>query len=157
MILSSFYFHIKKDISKSEQEPFRKYLNENIHGVAKVLFRQDVEINIEIEEGSIKVWIKVLGFLCLGISHYGAFHAGVDQIIEDSKMIKSVVIEFLIKDGTHKEDILESKKVNSVPEELRKLTLKIDRLEINYRKNDDERNKKNKKHNDVIGENSGLY
>jgi hypothetical protein len=144
MVISSFYFHIKINIQKSEQEKFKKYICEKFNSVAKILFRQDTEINIEIEEGSVKARIAILaGALYIAIGNYGSFRTGVNQIIEDSKLIKSIVLESLIKDGTmRKEDIIVSKKINAVPEALRKLTLKIDRLEKNYYKNDNEKNRR---------------
>ena len=60
---------------------------------ARDYFRQDVELELRIEPGSLKVWLSVVGSLYLGLSNYGSLREGIDYAVKDSRAFSALIIE----------------------------------------------------------------
>ncbi len=131
-ILSKIYFHIDLNLSEENQHLGKEYLETIIKNYSKTIYNQNVEIHTDIQDGSIKIWLTMIGALYLAIGQYGSFRSGIDKLIDDSKMLQKLLEGNLYKGGLNEEDILESKRINSTPDKIRRLLLRIDRYEKNY-------------------------
>lgn len=140
--LATLYFHIDIETTENEKQNLKEYLENNIKNISKVIFKQEVGIHIEIENGSIKTFLVILGSLYIGIGHYGSFRAGIDQLIKDSKIMQKIIFNDLNKNGIDEDRILVNKRLVAAPDKIRKIFIKIDKLEENYNKNSMDDNKK---------------
>lgn len=139
---SVLYFHINIELNEDEKQSLKEYLEYNIKNLSKVIFKQEVKIHLEIKNGSIKTWITISGALYLAIGHYGSFRSGIDQMIKDSKIINEIIYDDLRKNGIDEDRILEKRRLVAVPDKIRKIYIKIDRLEKNYSTNKIDDNKR---------------
>ncbi|WP_299494584.1 hypothetical protein [uncultured Shewanella sp.] len=67
------------------------YLEELTSKYANLIYDQQTEIYVQLQEGSLKVTLAVVGALYIGIGQYGSFHSGIDYMIKDSKSLMSLV------------------------------------------------------------------
>lgn len=64
------YIHIKVDANKNKLYELKEYLAYAAAISARANFNFEVEIEIIVKEGSIKGWLKVAGYLYLGVAAY---------------------------------------------------------------------------------------
>lgn len=130
-VLAGMELLIDLDFQKIEIQAVEDYLKNVVSLYAKPLYRQDVEIHVHLIEGSINAKIILVGAIYTAICQYGSFRSGIDHIINDSKILKEIVVSELIKNGLNASDILDTKKLYCTPEKIRRVLLKIDTLENN--------------------------
>lgn len=123
------YIHLKFDLSGDEREEAAEYLRYISRRFASLVYRQDVDVRVEVYPGSIKSWIVVGGSIYLAIGQYGSFRSGVDQIIDDAKAIKEYLVTTLVKDGVPEDKVGEVKRRHCLPDKIRYLFLRVDRFE----------------------------
>lgn len=92
------YIHIKVDVEKEKLYELKAYLEYIAAVSAKEHFDFEVDIEILIEEGSIKGWLKAAGWLYAGIAAYGSFRSGIDYLVKDGRGFSDYVIERLHTD-----------------------------------------------------------
>lgn len=131
-ILSNYYFHFDLELNENQKKKFNEYIEEYLKNLSKVIYKQNVDVHIQIENGSIKTWILLLGSLYIAIGNYGSFRAGIDQLISDSKIINKIIINDFYKNGIKQNIILKNKRELAIPDRIRKVLLQIDRFEKNY-------------------------
>ncbi|MET3550453.1 hypothetical protein [Burkholderia sp. 567] len=102
-ILCEAYTHLEIDIfqDKVKLEKLKNEIATFMEERAKFFFLgDDVSVRVEFEEGSLKTRVIVLGAaastLVAGISAYGSFRAGVDQIAKDATMLAQSANQELI-------------------------------------------------------------
>ena len=127
--LALLHFNIDISMTQAEKARGKEYLRGLISSYGQSLFKQQVEIEIQIHDGSAKVWISVAGALYLAIGQYGSFRSGVNQIIEDAKVLEKLVYSDLRKCGLKESDFHERNRLTVTPDEIRRLYLRMDRLE----------------------------
>ena len=117
------------DLNDNDKYESKIFLEEVLRDYSSKIFRQEVEIFVEIHDGSIKAKLYVIGALYIAIGQYGSFRAGVDQLIDDSKLLQKLVLSELYKEGVAEEFIIEKKRPMATPDKIRRLLLRIDRFE----------------------------
>lgn len=102
-ILCEAYTHLEIDIfqDKAKLAKLKSELISFMEERAKFFFLgDDVQVKIEFEEGSLKTRIIVIGAavstIVSGISAYGSFRSGVDQIAKDATMLAQSANQELI-------------------------------------------------------------
>tara|TARA_Y100000588_G_scaffold379297_1_gene461244 strand:- start:1847 stop:2476 length:630 start_codon:yes stop_codon:yes gene_type:complete len=128
-ILAGIYLHIDLELSEEDKLHAKDYLTEMVSAFCETLYRQNVKLSIELHDGSIKVWLSIAGAIYIAIGQYGSFRSGLDQLIKDSHTVKNLVVNTLYKEGLSRELLLHEKRLISAPDKMRKILLKIDRLE----------------------------
>lgn len=116
------------DLDKTE-----KYFIDLISQYSDIVYRQKTDIRINLIEGSLRVYIAVLGSLYIGIGQYGSFRSGIDALVEDAKSIKELVERDIFRGGVRESDLVYSKKIFCAPDKIRRVLLAIDRLESKNR------------------------
>ncbi len=128
-LLAGLNFNFNLDYDKVPLHEAEVYLREQTSKYANLIFRQQTEVYVRLEEGSLKVTLAVVGALYIGIGHYGSFRSGIDYMIKDAKSLYNLVTSEMVKNGMNEEDIIESKKMHCDPDRIRRVLLAIDRLE----------------------------
>lgn len=139
--LTGFYFYFDFSASDVEKLQAKKHYKELVQNVSKILYQQEVEVRVEFRDGSLEMFLGIVGAIYLAIGQYGSFRAGVNQIIEDAKTLKKIIISNLNKHGVRREQIKKQKRLTSTPDRIRKLFLKIDRFENNSKSLTDKQKK----------------
>ncbi|QOC24088.1 hypothetical protein IC757_08300 [Wenzhouxiangella sp. AB-CW3] len=127
--LTAVYLKLDLEIPVFDQEPSRNYLQDLVGQFASAIYRQDTDVDVQFRQGSLEVMVVIVGSLYVAIGNYGSFRSGLNQVIEDSKVLKDLLISSLRKDGIAGSAILEQKRHNATPERVRRLLRRIDRFE----------------------------
>lgn len=129
--LAIMYFHIDIANLVGEKKVNKQYLTNLVSECSEILFRQKVEVNIEIKDGSVKVWITVIGTIYIAIGQYGSFRSGVDRLIKDAKLLKNIVVSDFVKNGIPNDYIKENRTLPCTTNRIHRIFTRIDRLENN--------------------------
>lgn len=127
------YIHIKYDynLKKKTHEEIKYYLESHSEEWGRKYFKQQVNITITIEEGSLKAWITVGGLLYAGVTGYGSFRSGIDFMVSDARSFSNYVIEqFYQYEQTQETDIIRDERRLGIPGKIQRLLKKSDKLNI---------------------------
>lgn len=92
-ILCQAYIHIDPvPIDKKEYEQFKTYITEFIGIRGKFFLYEDVETDIQLKDGSLIVYVSILGAVYLAIGQYGSFRSGVDFLANDVKRLSEIIV-----------------------------------------------------------------
>lgn len=124
------YIHIK-DVPRSlTKEEAYLYLKRNIKKWAEESFKNEVRIEISVEDGSLIVRVLV-GALLLAdlVVNYGDFRTGIDYIVNDSWIFSNTVIESF-KNDEHITDqsIIRAERRLGVPGKIQRFYKSIDKI-----------------------------
>ena len=115
----------------------KKYLEDIYKSFFEKVYDTKIKIDSHYEDGSIKYFIKIIAPLYIAIGMYGSFRSGIDYIIEDSNRVNKVVISTLQRKGLSQNRILSIKRTRSLPNKIKYLFTRVDRLEKNRSKMND--------------------
>lgn len=122
-------FHIDLNFSEIDLEKTEQYLKEIVCKYSDIIFRQETEVLVRLEDGSLKVKLAIVGAIYLGIGEYGSFRSGIDYLIKDAKSLKEIVTSEIVRNGLNESDIIDGKRIYCDPDRIRRVLLAIDRLE----------------------------
>ncbi|MBN1545265.1 MAG: hypothetical protein JW902_01245 [Syntrophaceae bacterium] len=95
-ILCQAYIHSESDrFSEDELQKLKDELKEYVTKRAQFFLYNDVEISIDVGEGSFKSWASVLGTLTLlygGIANYPSFREGIVALYDDVNRLSSAIV-----------------------------------------------------------------
>ncbi len=92
-ILCQAYIHIDPvPLDESEYADFKLRIQEYIDTRGKFFLYDGIDTDIELKDGSLKIYGSILGFFYLAISQYGDFRTGVDYLEKDIKRLSEVII-----------------------------------------------------------------
>lgn len=128
-LLSAVEFHLALDYQQIELAETEQYLKKMVSEFANLIFNQQVEVHVRLQEGSLKATLAVIGALYIGIGQYGSFRSGIDCMIKDAKLLKQLITNEIIKNGVNETDFLKSKRLHCDPDRIRRVLLAIDRIE----------------------------
>jgi hypothetical protein len=85
--LAETYIHLRPyDVTKPRLGELGEYLQEVAHTAARVIYRGNVSIDVDLEGGSLKVWVTVAGIISGAHVGYG--------IVADYKGFRGVLLSF---------------------------------------------------------------
>lgn len=105
------------------------YFKTTISKYSDLLFRQETEIIVKLEEGSLKVRAAIIAALYIAVGQYGSFRSGIDYLISDAKSLREIVTNEVLRSGLNESDIIDSKRMYCTPDKIRRVLLAIERLE----------------------------
>lgn len=98
-ILCQAYIHIdSRDFTEEGLERLKRHLTEFMQSRAEFFFYSDVETDLEFREGSLKIYLTILGTigaLYHATAEYKDFREGINLLHEDAKRLS----EYLISEG----------------------------------------------------------
>lgn len=92
-VLAQTYLHLIVAPSERQISETLEYVQYLGAVSAREHFRQDVELELRLEQGSLKGWLTVVGGLYLGLSNYGSLREGIDYAVKDSREFSAWIIE----------------------------------------------------------------
>jgi hypothetical protein len=128
--LSEAYIHLKPfEISDRKIMQVKQQLRELVEPEIIEMYSIEVELEIEIEKGSLISWIVVGGFLYTAIAGYGSFRSGLDYLISDARKAGAFInsnIRKLVK--ADKDQVYRSERRLGVPGQLQRVLYELDNL-----------------------------
>ncbi|MCW4441543.1 hypothetical protein BCT47_00330 [Vibrio splendidus] len=127
--LAGLYLHLDIPFDEIDEYEAEQYVKDIGKKYANLLYGDDLELFVRVSEGSIKVYLAVVGSIYLAIGQYGSFRSGCDYLIKDAKTFKELVVSELVKNGVSEHDIISKTKEHCDPDKIRRVLLAIERLE----------------------------
>ncbi len=129
-VLSQAYIHLKVEASLYELEAVEEYLSFIGKKFALELYGNNLDVNVRIEEGSLKTWVTTAGFIYAGIAGYGSFRSGIDHMNHDGRAFGELVSSaFIEKANVDKERVYRVERRLGVPGKIKRLLVRIDKLQ----------------------------
>jgi len=126
------YFHFKISVSSKDLALIQKYLETEGRIVSKKLFGEKISLEVNVETGSLKVWITV-GSMLLIIANYGSFRSGVDYIIKDARTFSQWIFDdFKMNAEVKDAEIVRIERRLGVPGKIQRLLKSIDKLKYSH-------------------------
>lgn len=117
------------NVEKEKLYELKEYLEYVAAISAKENFDFEVDIEILIEQGSLKGWLQVAGILYAGIAAYGSFRSGIDYLVKDGRGFSDYVIERLHTDtNLPDESFYRTERRLGTPGRIKRLYPKLDEL-----------------------------
>lgn len=91
-ILSQAYVHIEIDLDEYQIADLKKHLELFVSSRGRFFLYENVATEVELKEGSLKLYLSVLGVLYVAIGQYGSFREGVNYLAEDAKRLADCVV-----------------------------------------------------------------
>lgn len=110
--MSQAYIHIKSDLMNSDDkaQEFKAKLTQFTESRSSFFLSPDAPIEIELEDGSLKARVTVIGTLLLvlqGIANYKDFREGIQLLYSDAKRVTDYIIaESVFMAGARQEKVI---------------------------------------------------
>lgn len=129
-ILCQAYIHIDPvPLDGSELDQFQIILDEFLSSRGKFFIYDEVDSEVALKDGSLKVYATILGSLYIGISQYGSFRSGVDYLASDVKRLsESIVAESLFQSQSRHDNIIRAEARIGVAGRLKQIVDEIDQI-----------------------------
>lgn len=128
-LIAGIKFHFDLDFNELDLEETERYLKGVVSKFSDPAYRQDTDVYVRLEDGSLKVRLAIVGAIYIAIGQYGSFRSGVDYLIKDAKAVKELVQSEIVRNGLSESKIIGSKRMHCDPDRIRRVLLAIDRLE----------------------------
>lgn len=136
--LAQTYIHLSKvPRSLGTDEKFADLIQALALNIAPRYYGPECLLELELEEGSIKARLAVLGALYLAIGEYGDFRSGLDQLIRDARAFSQhVIADTIAAAGVPEDDVIRLERRLGLPGQIRRA---LERLETNDHTDDEVR------------------
>lgn len=125
------YLHFSIDVRDVPSSHLRAFEDEIYSRYNPILheFRGERVLTVRVEDGSLKVWLTVLGALYTLTTGYGAFRQGIDYLVSDAtKFDQKVISDLVEKINIPREKVYRIEKRLGMPGKIQKLLVRVDRL-----------------------------
>lgn len=124
--LAETYLHFDVDAPIDFQREAETFLFECGVIFTKELFGQKVNIEVVVDEGSLKCWLIIVGSLYAAVTSYGSFRTGIDYLIKDSRKLSNKVIStFVNESGIPESQIVRTEKRLGTPGKIKRYIQEI--------------------------------
>lgn len=128
-IICQAYLHIDPVPENLDEDALRKALEKFLGVRAEFFLYKDVGTEIDFKEGSLKIYLTVLGTLYAGLSQYAGFRDGIDKLASDAKRVSEYAIsESLFLTGSRHDCTLRTEARTGVCGTLKKIADEIDSI-----------------------------
>lgn len=127
--LAETYFHLDVRLPEADAVELRSYLYRRASAYGEGLFGQTAEFDVNVEDGSIRAWLIVVGALYIGIGQYGSFRSGIDYAIKDARSFSEHVLEDVRNSEISDSEILRFERRLGVPGKIKRVFRRLERLE----------------------------
>lgn len=128
--LAETYFRLAIRLEQEDRDRFQHHLQSDATLHAKHLFRQETRIEVTVEDGSIRGWVRVAGRLFVAATTtYGAIRAGMDAGVHDARFFSEQLRLELQNSGISDSEIARFERRLGVPGRLSRLFHEMDYLQ----------------------------
>src|SRR5579871_603593 len=124
--IAEVYFRLNIRLTEDDRSHFQHYLEQRAATFSGGLFRQAVELETTLQDGSLRGWIKVGGFLYAAVVTYGEFREGIQYLVQDARAFGDLVLSEIHKDGVPDSEILRFERRLGVPGKIKKVLSELD-------------------------------
>lgn len=125
--LAETYFRLAIHLSPSDRETFDSFLVEAARQNSKNLFRQKPEIEVHLEEGSLRGWITAAGIFT-AICNYGSFRDGVEYLVKDARTFSELMLSSVKGTGIERSVVLRTERRTAVPGKIKRILGELEEL-----------------------------
>ena len=131
--------YLRLDISVKEKDriELQKYLENQVRYYAQDLFHQEVDYLVRVEEGSVRVWVILGGFIFSTaanvVTNYGAFRTGIDYVIQDARTFSENVMKDVRHSGISENEVARFERRLGVPGQLKRVFKRLEKLQYHGR------------------------
>ncbi|SCX36914.1 hypothetical protein SAMN03159437_05787 [Pseudomonas sp. NFACC25] len=126
-IICQAYIHIDPVPEGLDEEALKAQLEAFLGVRAEFFLYKEVGTEVELKEGSLKIYLTILGSLYVGISQYPDFRQGVELLASDSKRVSEYAIsESLFLSKSRHDCVLRTEARTGVCGTLKKIVDEID-------------------------------
>lgn len=126
-IICQAYIHIDPVPENLNEAALKAQLEAFLGVRAEFFLYEDVGTEVELKEGSLKIYLTILGSLYVGISQYPDFRQGVERLASDSKRVSEYAIsESLFLTKSRHDCVLRTEARTGVCGTLKKIADEID-------------------------------
>lgn len=126
-IICQAYIHIDPVPEGLDEEALKAQLEAFLGVRAEFFLYKEVGTEVELREGSLKIYLTILGSLYVGISQYPDFRQGVELLASDSKRVSEYAIsESLFLSKSRHDCVLRTEARTGVCGTLKKIVDEID-------------------------------
>jgi hypothetical protein len=126
-IICQAYIHIDPVPEGLDEEALKAQLEAFLGVRAEFFLYKEVGTEVELKEGSLKIYLTILGSLYVGISQYPDFRQGVELLASDSKRVSEYAIsESLFLTKSRHDCVLRTEARTGVCGTLKKIVDEID-------------------------------
>src|SRR6266436_3564425 len=122
--LATAYLHLDIQQSPFDRGKFGEALGEIARSIAQEVYRSPIEITVQVEEGSTRVWITVFGVLYAvygGVAKYPDFREGVRQVVADGRRVTGYINDRIIRDFARPDRVIRAERRTETPGQLQRL------------------------------------
>lgn len=131
-IICQAYLHIDPAPVGITDEELSAALQAFLGARAEFFLYKDVGTDVELKEGSLKIYLTILGSLYAGISQYSGFRDGIDKLAIDAKRVSEYAIsESLFLTRSRHDCVLRTEARTGVCGTLKKIADEIDSIQRN--------------------------
>ena len=128
-LIAGIRFQFDLNFHEIDLQGAESYLIDITSRYSDIIYNQKTDVQVKLEEGSLKATLLVLGTLYIGIGQYGSFRSGIDYMIDDAKSLMNLVTSQIVKNGMNEGNIMEKERAYCDPDKIRRVLLSIERLE----------------------------
>ncbi|MBD8791494.1 hypothetical protein IFR09_18290 [Pseudomonas syringae] len=131
-IICQAYLHIDPAPEDITDEELTTALRAFLGARAEFFLYKDVGTDVELKEGSLKIYLTILGSLAVGIAQYSDFRDGIDKLASDAKRVSEYAIsESLFLTKSRHDCVLRTEARTGVCGTLKKIADEIDSIKRN--------------------------
>ena len=128
-IICQAYLHIDPVPEDLDEEALKADLLNFLGVRAEFFLYKDVGTEVELKEGSLKIYLTILGSLYAGISQYPGFRDGIDKLASDAKRVSEYAVsESLFLTKSRHDCVLRTEARTGVCGTLKKIADEIDHI-----------------------------
>lgn len=126
-IICQAYIHIDPVPEDLDEAALKAELESFLGARAEFFLYKDVGTEVELKEGSLKIYLTILGTLYAGITQYSDFRQGIDMLASDSKRVSEYAVsESLFLTKSRHDCVLRTEARTGVCGTLKKIADEID-------------------------------
>ena len=129
--LAETYLHLEIRLDDEGKKQLQRYLKEKAPVYSAGVYEYELEYAVNIEDGSVKVWLTVAGAIYAGIAGYGSFRSGIDYLVKDAQTVSEHVFEDLKASGMPQDHVVNFQRRQGVPGQIKRALRDIRMLENN--------------------------
>ena len=131
--LAETYLHLEIRLDDEGKKQLQRYLQEKAPFYSAGVYEYELEYAVNIEDGSVKVWLTVAGAIYAGIASYGSFRSGIDYLVKDAQTVSERAFADLKDSGMPQDHVINFQRRQGVPGQIKRALREIRMLENNGR------------------------
>jgi hypothetical protein len=142
LTIAETYLRISKRLDDNNRNQLREKIYRDVSDEKKVFeyrreFHQPIEIDVRVEEGSTRIWVKLVSAY-LFIGNWGDFRGGIDHVVEDAQSVAEAIGLNVIHENNLDSCLLRMERRTGIAGQIARLLVLVDEAGAAFRQGDQE-------------------